>query len=171
MKTIAKQLIVVLAIGMAGSVHAQLLGRGGAVGGMIGGSGGLNGMTSFNGGGSLLDSQRGVIRTVNTDELRQPVRDGARAQADSTRDYAQSSSANVAGTAKGGKQAATNGVLATAATAGGLQPDVSAAGAASGNASGSANGSSSGAGRSAANGAGGGNGSAANSGAGATKPQ
>jgi hypothetical protein len=167
MKTIAKQLIVILAIGMASAAHAQLLGRGGAVGGMIGGSGGLSGMTSLNGGGALLDSQRGITRAVNSDELRQPVRDGARVQADSTRDYAQASGANAAGTARGGRQAATNGVLAAAGAVGGIQPDVSAAGGANGNASGSANGTASGAGHSAANGAG----SGGTNSAGATKQQ
>lgn len=163
MNTIAKQLIVVLAIGMASSAHAQLLGRGGAIGGMIGGSGGLSGMTSVNGNGSLLDSQRGAIRTVNADELRQPVRNSAQAQADSTRDYAQSSGANVTGAARGGKQAASNGVLGAATAAAGIQPDVNAGGAASG----SANGSASGAAHSAANGAD----SGGNHAAGATKPQ
>jgi hypothetical protein len=159
MKTIAKQLIVALSIGMTCSAHAQLLGRGGAVGGMIGGSGGLNGMTSFSGGSSLLDSPRAVTRAVHTDELRQPARDGAQAQVDSTRDYAQASGANATGTAKGGKQAAGNGVLGAAVAASHIQPDVSA----SGSGHGSANGSASGAGHSAAGGSG------ANNSAGATK--
>lgn len=74
--TIAKPLIIALSIGMACSAQAQLLGRGGAVGGVIGGSGGfggqLSGMTSFAGRGDVLAHARPAAGAINTDELRQP---------------------------------------------------------------------------------------------------
>jgi hypothetical protein len=72
--TIAKQLQIALSIGVACSAHAQLLGRGGAVGGMIGGAGNfggqLSGMGNIGGNGALLDRSRSATSIINTDEVR-----------------------------------------------------------------------------------------------------
>lgn len=213
--TIAKQLLIVLSIGVACSAHAQLLGRGGAVGGMIGGAGNfggqLSGMGNIGGNGSLLDRSRSATSAINTDELRAnrnadkansanaqsvtptpaasaapaapaakqggllsgvtgsgsgngnaqasanadsggigqvagsalqgahstaaPVRDGAKAQADNTRGYAQSSMATASDTAKTSKQAGTSGARGTADAAAAAQPSLNASGSASGNGS------------------------------------
>jgi len=208
--TIAKQLLIALSIGVACSAHAQLLGRGGAVGGMIGGAGNFGGQLSGMGNSSLLDRSRSATSAINTDELRAnrnadkansnnaqsvtptpaapaakqggllsgvtgsdngsgsgnaqasanadsggidqvagsalqgtrgtaaPVRDGAKAQADDTRSYAQSSVATASDSAKGSKQAATSAARSTTDAATAVQPSFNASGSASGN--GSANG-------------------------------
>lgn len=68
--TIAKHLLIALSIGVACSAHAQLLGRGGAVGGMIGGAGNFGGQLSGMGNSSLLDRSRSATSAINTDELR-----------------------------------------------------------------------------------------------------
>lgn len=80
--TIAKQLIIALSIGMACSAHAQLLGRGGAVGGMIGGAGNFGGMASFDR-GAMRDSSRPAAGASHGEPVRQarPASGGAASEA------------------------------------------------------------------------------------------
>ena len=72
--TLAKQLVLALSIGVACSAHAQLFGRGGAVGGMIGGAGNLggqlNGMNGF-GPGALVDRTR--ANTIDAEARRRAL--------------------------------------------------------------------------------------------------
>ncbi len=68
--TIAKQLLITLTIGMACSAHAQLLGRGGAVGGMVGGAGNFGGMASFDR-SAMRPIARPATSAVDADQLRQ----------------------------------------------------------------------------------------------------
>ena len=118
--TIAKQLLIALSIGVACSAHAQLLGRGGAVGGMIGGAGNfggqLNGMGNLSNSSALLDRSRSATSAINTDELR----------ANRNADKANSNNA----------QSVTPTPAAPAAKQGGLLSGVTGSG--SGNGSGSA---------------------------------
>ena len=61
--TIAKQLIIALSIGMACSAQAQLLGRGGPVGGMIGGAGSFGGQLSGMGGMNAAGNRASLLET------------------------------------------------------------------------------------------------------------
>lgn len=141
--TIVKQAVLVLSISMAFSAHAQLLGRGGSVGGMIGGAGSiggqLGGMGSMAERGSLIGSGS-ISANGNAGQgmrdVAQPLAAGAREQAQHTRDYASGSAATAGSTARGSKQAAINGAKSVE-----VQPSVSASGSASGSGSASASGS------------------------------